>query len=116
MSHFAVLIVGIAYVQSSLTAPFVSFLLGVFFPRVGHALLFVRDQTCWKIWSFSMFGKYALCIRGNPVVSLHSFRWTFSDGLGRSFARFNIDLYYCGGGCSLAGNCGEIIARLCEVR
>ena len=40
----------------------------------------------------------------------------YDDGLGGSFARFNIDLYYCGGGCSLADNCGEIIARLCEVR
>lgn len=43
-------------------------------------------------------------------------RWSFDDGLGRSFARFNIDLYYCGGGCSITGDCGEIVARLCEVR
>ncbi|CAM9622009.1 unnamed protein product, partial [Hapterophycus canaliculatus] len=40
--------------------------------------------------------------------------WTFNDGLGRSFARFNIDLYYCGGGCSINDDCGQIIARLCE--
>eukprot|EP00903_Cladosiphon_okamuranus_P019297 g17738.t1 len=41
-------------------------------------------------------------------------KWSFDDGLRRTFARFNIDLYYCGGGCSFADNCGQIIARLCE--
>ncbi|CAN0385494.1 unnamed protein product, partial [Ectocarpus sp. 8 AP-2014] len=40
--------------------------------------------------------------------------WSFDDGLGRTFARFNIDLYYCGGGCSITGDCGEMVARLCE--
>ncbi|CAM9699219.1 unnamed protein product [Scytosiphon promiscuus] len=40
--------------------------------------------------------------------------WTYNDGLGRSFARFNIDLYYCGGGCLIADDCGQIVARLCE--
>ncbi|CAM9326086.1 unnamed protein product [Ectocarpus sp. 12 AP-2014] len=40
--------------------------------------------------------------------------WSFDDGLGGTFARFNIDLYYCGGGCSITGDCGEMVARLCE--
>ncbi|CAM9140533.1 unnamed protein product [Laminaria digitata] len=40
--------------------------------------------------------------------------WAYDDGFEGSFARFNIDLYYCGGGCSRAGNCGEMVARLCE--
>lgn len=46
--------------------------------------------------------------------TLHS--WLYDDGFGGSFARFNIDLYYCGGACSLRGDCGQIISRLCEVR
>ncbi|CAN0151476.1 unnamed protein product [Ascophyllum nodosum] len=40
--------------------------------------------------------------------------WKYDDGFGGSFARFNIDLYYCGGGCKKNGNCGMAVKRLCE--
>lgn len=50
------------------------------------------------------------------VLHVVTHRWSFDDGLGITFARFNIDLYYCGGGCSITGDCGEMVARLCEVR
>lgn len=36
--------------------------------------------------------------------------------MGGSFARFDIGLYYCGGGCERIENCGEMVATLCEVR
>lgn len=50
-------------------------------------------------------------IEGNDIIYV---RWEYNDGMGGSFARFNIDLYYCGGGCERNENCGQAVARLCE--
>ncbi|CAM9851353.1 unnamed protein product [Pylaiella littoralis] len=42
-------------------------------------------------------------------------QWAFNDGFGGTFARFNIDLYYCAGmECLVNGGCGKIIQTLCE--
>lgn len=51
-----------------------------------------------------------------PCLMVNANSWTYDDGMGGSYARFNIDLYYCGGGCDeMTDYCGVAIDRLCEV-